>query len=638
MYTPERLQMTNFMSYSNETIEFEQETFIVHGENRYDRGQKTNGAGKSAPLEALVIIMTGRCLREGPTPVDFIKRGEEEMKLSFSMYNTILNTKIEIERTFYSKKSKSQKVSIKENGVNVPVTDPNHANNIVIEYLGIQKEDLLNYYLISKDKYKGFFSSGDAAKKDIISRFSNINLIDIIFENIDVQIKQIRDIYQTKVDAINREQGKLETYKEQLEKEEKRDLKTEIEDKVRSYNIDINNAKNSVVQYKQDLVRKDNEILKTEQAIDPVKKRVEDGDNFLLELEKLIESNRNSLNETNLTLTEISSKSIEAETLVRGKVNCPKCNFEFSTIDPSKDMSKVKEAIPVLQRLTVEHTQKVDVIQTQLNENLSKKSQGSLLKSQLDAQIKTLESQLVNLKGMKTSIDNNIIKMNQYIEGREALIKQVSANINENHIKNIDSFKNSIEVVENTMRELEKEKVQFSKDLDEKNDLKIQFLKFKSYLIKKTIKVIEFYTNKTLLKMGSSISVFIEGYTMKKDGTGISEKISTTVYREGIPAGIFGIFSSGERARIEVASILALQSLINSSSPSGGLNMLVLDEIIESIDSEGITGIVEELDRGFDKCIHIITHATYDGTYNRIMKAVKDELGESKMYYLNGAA
>ncbi len=55
-------------------------------------------------------------------------------------------------------------------------------------------------------------------------------------------------------------------------------------------------------------------------------------------------------------------------------------------------------------------------------------------------------------------------------------------------------------------------------------------------------------------------------------------------------------YSGGERQRVTLAGILAIQRLINLSLNGGGLNLLLLDESLGNIDTFGTTEIVRILE------------------------------------------
>lgn len=108
-----------------------------------------------------------------------------------------------------------------------------------------------------------------------------------------------------------------------------------------------------------------------------------------------------------------------------------------------------------------------------------------------------------------------------------------------------------------------------------------RFVQFKTYLANTKIEALGRVTNEFLAGIGSDIRVRFDGYTMLKSGK-VREKISVSLLRDGVDCGSFGKFSAGEAARVNLATILAMQKLVNANCDDGkGLDLLVLDEILE---------------------------------------------------------
>jgi exonuclease SbcC len=118
------------------------------------------------------------------------------------------------------------------------------------------------------------------------------------------------------------------------------------------------------------------------------------------------------------------------------------------------------------------------------------------------------------------------------------------------------------------------------------------------------------------------LNIEISGYTPIKNGKEIREKIYTKVYRGGIEAS-FATYSGGERARIEAAIILAMHTIINQSTEGKGIDLIILDEIIESIDSLGIINLLKSLNK-LNLNILIITHATINQNHEYVLNIEKN--------------
>ena len=73
-------------------------------------------------------------------------------------------------------------------------------------------------------------------------------------------------------------------------------------------------------------------------------------------------------------------------------------------------------------------------------------------------------------------------------------------------------------------------------------------------------------TNLYLEKLGSSIRIKFQGHKEVNRVKAKREKISVRIFKFGEDKGNYGKLSGGEKARVEVAVILAISNLINSSS------------------------------------------------------------------------
>ena len=66
--------------------------------------------------------------------------------------------------------------------------------------------------------------------------------------------------------------------------------------------------------------------------------------------------------------------------------------------------------------------------------------------------------------------------------------------------------------------------------------------------------------------------------------------------RDGMDCGSIFKFSKGERARVNLANILAMHKLTNVSCDDGkGLDLLILDEVLDGTDEGGLNSIMNAL-------------------------------------------
>ena len=155
------------------------------------------------------------------------------------------------------------------------------------------------------------------------------------------------------------------------------------------------------------------------------------------------------------------------------------------------------------------------------------------------------------------------------------------------------------------------------------------FIGFKSHLANTKIEALAQVTNEFLENIGSDIRIRFSGYTVLKTGK-VREKISISLLRDGVDCGSFGKFSAGEAARVNLATILAMQKLVNGNCADGkGLDLLVLDEILEAVDEEGLSSMFGALNRLGITAL-VVSHGNIAESYPHKLLICKEN-GESKI-------
>ena len=157
------------------------------------------------------------------------------------------------------------------------------------------------------------------------------------------------------------------------------------------------------------------------------------------------------------------------------------------------------------------------------------------------------------------------------------------------------SISDTITTTKAAKRRAEKDLTKRKAELDKYTAQEQVFVDFKTELANSKIEALGDITNDFLESIGSDLRIEFSGYSKTKKGI-IKEKISVKLLRDGIDAGSFGKFSAGEQARINLATILAMSKLININCDEGkGLDLLVLDEILDSVDENGLANMLATL-------------------------------------------
>lgn len=582
MWNPISIEIHNLFAHKNSTYEFKNNTCtVIFGDNKDDKGLQNNGAGKTTLFEAVCIALTNESLR-GLKKESFINREADDCKIIFCLENSAMKMKLRIERQFF-RGSKPAKIAIYENGeLNSQIVSVNEANKRVLELIGISREDLLRYFIISQDNHYTFFTASDSEKKEIMNRITSADMVNPVIEQLDLKFKEKDAEYK----QINDEISKLSDKRELLEEQKKEvlandntvyEIKRITESKETAEEV-IRDKKNDIANYKKRIAELDKELsdIVLTDVTELVKKKkkiqseCDDLESELLNNKKLLKKLKNELG---LTIT------------------CPHCQKEFipeSQVNLSPE--EIREVIGQLNKET------------------------SVLSSKLEKREKSLEKvkkDILISEEQKEEMDNLSHEKNKQqrrINNAQETIKEMQDNI-DIYDKQIDELKRK-KKDNKLLNSLNERIADCSKQIDELvNRLQpiadeIDMIKFwqfnmgkngfSTYLANKSIKIIEGITNSFLRKFGVDISVLINGFKILRSGE-VREKIDVFVLNDGITAEQFMSKSGGERGRVTLAGILGIQHLINLSTNGRGLNFLALDESLNNIDKKGIIEICKTL-------------------------------------------
>lgn len=336
----------------------------------------------------------------------------------------------------------------------------------------------------------------------------------------------------------------------------------------------------------------------------------------------------------------------ELKTKLAGTIKCPKCSHEFllsdkdfnveeaekelalnkqkvsdldshikgqndSLAEYENQIDKVKSLKSKLREENMNWEEKLSSVQSSINRLKSKINDLNLSQKTISDKIAMIQGDLNNIR--KMIFDEAFNLLDDEINKKERAIKQLK--------ETISATEGSIETLQQTIKELKeasdtevieslrlrlKEFLKKSVDaVSEKskieaklNALKEQgqrFVEFKTYLANTKIEALSKITNEFLESIGSDIRIKFSGYTILKTGK-LRDKISISIIRDGIDSGSFGKLSEGEKARVNLANILAMHKLINVNCDGDkGLDLLVLDEILEAVDENGLANMFSAL-------------------------------------------
>ena len=660
----EELSATNFQSFKQVKYVFLNGVpVLVVGENLTDAGQESNGSGKSVLMNiAEYCILHTTSKKVNDVNLVFWWDGSEMSELNLTIFCPLRKERLKIERKIAIKGSGQSQLSI--NGkVKYAFADKmvNEIDRFIIEWIGISKEDLQNFFILSKFKYVSFFNASNTNLIQLIGRFSNSSIIAGIDKDIMSQADAIETSKASLLERKNRLYGMIDVHKANMETERTIDREKLVQDELNRiddliiaegdkmiyYETQIGLENEKITAHDEKLTELLTGIDKANAQLKKLKKDEEAFDKLYEavdaklattkeqkeEKEKVLEGLLIDKQEVMLTIQEIDLN-------LKGMVTCPNCKFEFIAGKLGIDVDEEKQSladsnnlIPLLDdSIAKARTALAEfdpVIKDIKKDRLEIEAQESTLKNLK----RSITNSIALIEKEKNSIDvdksmcqgriqgyNNDIAIAQDRAGKLVKSKvSVTADSFDN-TERLKAIENEIDSCTMDIIAVEEEEKLLNEEIMDIKTWAFTFKEFHQYLSVKTIKVLQGYANKFLADLGSDLRITLDGYKIKADGS-LSEKITAYIIRDGEQKE-FGNFSGGERVRLEAAMILTIQSAINSTNKWGGLNFLSIDEIFESIDSKGLNELTKSL-AGLGKTIILTTHVANTNYDCEILKIVK---------------
>ena len=400
----------------------------------------------------------------------------------------------------------------------------------------------------------------------------------------------------------------------------------------------------------------------------------------LQEIDKTLRSLASRLEELRRKRRVISAGIDELSNKLAGSITCPKCGHEFLVAQPNFDIEAGTKELRLRQ-------QQLSEINGNIEAEQNSSEDAEMQQSKLNSERRTLDndrsrweqelsyheravcsatSEVERAEHNRKRTKAEVAAMQDEIEGiRRKVFDEFFGNIDERNatlsrerrkiVEDIRSTECAIETLQETIREvnemaaedltlslrktLEQEKQRSMEtakrkfEVDDKvRALEVQrerFVQFKTYLANTKIEALSRITNEFLIGIGSDIRIRFDGYTVLKSGK-VREKISISLLRDGVDCGSFGKFSAGEAARVNLATILAMQKLVNANcDDEKGLDLLVLDEILEAVDEAGLSSMFDALN-ALGGTVLVVSHGNVAEGYPHKLVITKEN-GESRI-------
>ena len=469
-----------------------------------------------------------------------------------------------------------QTVKLLKNGQDISGHTATQTYKIIEDIIGIDHKSFAQIVYQSNASSLEFLTSADTARKKFLIEILNLNKYtraSEVFKEVTLELGKEISECQAKITTINNWLNKYEksdlTIKsfhivETIDSELPKQV-TELELEIA--NLDKTNRK--IIQnntYKQQLNSIDlqipgpaevdvQHIKKLQQQQAEHMKTVKDGETFIKKL--------NSLHGV-----------------------CPTC---FSQIDENKVADLINEKTDEVESARASAAS-VMIIANDLEQQNKLYQQNVKQQQEWEKLHLLIDNSLPQKTLIKDELQNKFNDLARTLQETQQRIKQA-----EEHNLKIQQHNSRVETIKQQLQEMSEELEQHSSNLNDMSErmsiLQVLTKTFSTtglvaYKIECLVKDLEDITNKYLVDLS-------DGRFQISFKVNASDKLNVIITDNGKDIDINAL-SGGEKARVNVATLLAIRKLMQTLS-SSRINLLVLDETVETLDVDGKDKLVEVL-------------------------------------------
>ena len=587
----ESISLKNFMSFKEAYVNLNRNGYIlVEGiNNNVEDSAKSNGSGKSSLFSGICWCLTGETISGAKEVSNIYLKGKTEVQVKFTFDShsyTITRTR------------NPSNLFIEVDGVDKSGKGIRDTQKILEEYLPQVTSSLINSVIIlGQGLPQRFTNNTPSGRKEILEKLSNSDfMITDIKEKLSVRKSTLEDSRNFTNNNISELQGSISTLNTLLNMyiNNLNDLSSSGD-----YELQIDKINLNIQKLKEDIESYETAKSETETLLN----------NCVLSSEKLsskykLEQSKLKLIDTKELEEEITSVNFDIKT-TSNKISeidsisdiCPMCGQKLHDV-VKPDSTSLKENLLVLK-------ERYSELQASLNESNKYNIE---LQNSLDLEYADRQKEL------STSIEAlqaDIINYNNSLTTNNSMLISESENLAKLQTK-LNELENTKQRLKN---EIENTKKCISDNTDKINDLRLtvddisarlEIISKMNTLVKRDFRgyllsnIIQFISTKS--KYYSNKVFGTDKLDFKLDGNNILISYDNKEYE---------LLSGGEKQKVDVIIQLSIRDMLCKYLGFSS-NIIVLDEITDSLDSKGCQNIFNLIssELGDVESIYIISHHT----------------------------
>ncbi len=606
-----RVESKNILTYEHLDVDLEKlpGLNLIIGVNEDKSGSSSNGAGKTNLLEIILWGLFGRTIRYGDSKRDFIRNERRKGKLKKCKdYHATVYVK-DGDHQYKIHRSKEGVSLYIDNEPDVSKRSKRETQKDINSLLNTSYDAFLNTNIFAVDKVVAFASAREKDRNEIVNKILGLEILEKCYKEVKTRLKDLSssiDQLEYKIESIDGSIEELEDdikNKEEKLKEEKEEAQSnlqELEDSKHQKEEKLEELENKKEDFTKKKKKKEEELAEIQESysdkMTDIERELDTNQKAKEELDLSIRSSENEIERLNKLLSS-------SEKLIGSR--CPTCGSKVTedTIDDAKEHIENSKydnkqniiAIKEPREELVRNEEKIGKKYSELEQE-SEEAEGKITKK-----IESLKDDINDTKSDIKVVTNEIKNIDKEIK-KASKAKLVYQEV-------IDDLKKKITKHQKVraVQEKELEKIEEGKALLEFWEKGFGSAGLKSYIINKIKPKLNKIANDYSRELtDGSIRIDFDMQTKVRAGV-VREKIEVKAINE-YGSDIYNGNSSGERTRIDIAILKALQKVSTNRS----FDQDWFDEVTTHIDDFGgerfISMLLEELNNKTVYSTFVISH------------------------------
>jgi len=472
-------------------------------------------------------------------------------------------------------------------------------------------KSFVNAVMMSQESVSSFIDSDPAKKKEIIENILQIN----IMTKYHWIAQRKRQLLGKEIELLDREIGQMENNVNSLKqsmveyvKSCKRQ-KAESLEKIEKYTQQLKEIENTNIEQELEKIELAHKLAKEieqkqilEQSIIDkikiIKREYESIESNKIEYNSFIETNQTLIDKNNIEIKKIQKNhellSLQIEEVKANPERCPLCKNEINEHDHKIWINEKQEELTSLQENINEKEKQQQSLLSKIKEWQEKIQEVNLSLKNIQSKIDQEEKQAKQLKQEIESIELPKTKDEQELKELGNKKLELELKIKELQGKQFVDLQ-YLESLEGQARNVENELKNNKKQLKEKQKKYLITEWWEQSLSSKKKSMKSWCINNIIGYFNARIKFYMDRFFDGQIQIQMDTELNESIIRKD-KNRTFGQFSAGQKRRLNLSMLFALNSLVKANI-STKINIMFLDEILSNyLDDKGVSTVLELLE------------------------------------------